>query len=349
AETRAKLKESRTPLVGFSDKVSYPIGTINLNVTMGESERIQTIPMEFAVVKIHSPYNVILGRTGLRIVGAVVCTIHSMIKFSTANRIAIVTTKKETLHECRKMEEAQGPTLEGRITFSRIQLPDSEGTTNMGREESQGQTKEEGEPKDTVQPPPNSPKKDIPIDEEIEGNDEHPERPVETKPSKKVVIHDDYPNQTVTIGGNLHNQNYRFIAEHELKTYPHIEPRVQRKRSIAPDKIKVVKEEVEEWLKAEIVRKVKERSRKGQNRIKTGQKREAWRSREKSKAVAVDRARKNEENKKRMNKNAYTGRKLFKFKETRKDKCLYCKLKKVSSSGAFSAQVLKLYHKGRPM
>nr|GEZ45280.1 hypothetical protein [Tanacetum cinerariifolium] len=153
------------------------------------------------------------------------------------NLIAIVTTKKETLHECRKMEEAQGPTLEGRITFSRIQLPDSEGTTNMGWEESQGQTKEEREPKDTVQPLPNSPKKDIPTDEEIEGNDEHPERP-----------------------------NYRFIAKHELKTYPHIEPRVQRKRSIAPDKIKVVKEEVEEWLKAEIVRKGKSRESNGFNK-----------------------------------------------------------------------------------
>nr|GEW21806.1 reverse transcriptase domain-containing protein [Tanacetum cinerariifolium] len=35
---------------------------------------------------------------------------------------------------------------------------------------------------------------------------------------------------------------------------------------------------------------VKESSRKGQNRIKTGQKREAWRSREKSKVVTVDRA-----------------------------------------------------------
>ncbi|GJZ16649.1 reverse transcriptase domain-containing protein [Tanacetum coccineum] len=47
----------------------------------------------------------------------------------------------------------------------------------------------------------------------------------------------------------------RFIAEHELKTYPHIEPRVQRKRSIAPERRKVVKDEVAEWLKARIVRK----------------------------------------------------------------------------------------------
>nr|GEY84411.1 hypothetical protein [Tanacetum cinerariifolium] len=51
---------------------------------------------------------------------------------------------------------------------------------------------------------------------------------------------------------------------------------------------------------------VKESSRKGQNRIKTGQKQEAWRSRENSEAVTVDRGRKTEENKKRMNENANT-------------------------------------------
>nr|GEW28902.1 hypothetical protein [Tanacetum cinerariifolium] len=44
--------------------------------------------------------------------------------------------------------------------------------------------------------------------------------------------------------------------------------------------------------------------KKGQNRIKTGQKREAWRSQEKFKAVAVGRAGKTEQNAKRMVKNA---------------------------------------------
>nr|GEZ84882.1 hypothetical protein [Tanacetum cinerariifolium] len=58
---------------------------------------------------------------------------------------------------------------------------------------------------------------------------------------------------------------------------------------------------------------VKESSRKGQNRIKMGQKREAWRRREMLKAVTVERARKTEENKKRMNENANTVGKLFKF------------------------------------
>ncbi|GJV16956.1 reverse transcriptase domain-containing protein [Tanacetum coccineum] len=104
----------------------------------------------------------------------------------------------------------------------------------------------------------------------------------EGKPPEKVIIHDDHPHQTITIGGNLttecrselikilrkHADAFawtpadmtkipRFVAEHKLRTYPHIEPRVPRKRIIAPDRGKVVKDEVAEWLKVGIVRKVR--------------------------------------------------------------------------------------------
>nr|GEV33524.1 hypothetical protein [Tanacetum cinerariifolium] len=58
---------------------------------------------------------------------------------------------------------------------------------------------------------------------------------------------------------------------------------------------------------------VKENQEKDKNRIKTRQIREACRSREKFKAFAVDKGRKTEENKKRMVKNAYTVKKLFKL------------------------------------
>nr|GEV48336.1 reverse transcriptase domain-containing protein [Tanacetum cinerariifolium] len=56
---------------------------------------------------------------------------------------------------------------------------------------------------------------------------------------------------------------------------------------------------------------VKESSRKGQNRIKTGQKREAWRSREKSEAVTVDRGRKTKKRKKNGRKRKHS-QQLFK-------------------------------------
>nr|GEX44218.1 reverse transcriptase domain-containing protein [Tanacetum cinerariifolium] len=78
---------------------------------------------------------------------------------------------------------------------------------------------------------------------------------------------------------------------------------------------------------------VKENQEKDKNRIKTGQKREAWRSQEKFNAVAVERGRKTEENKKRMAENAYTYQKLCKFKDKRKDKGLKCYFKKVQPQG----------------
>ncbi|GJU81484.1 reverse transcriptase domain-containing protein [Tanacetum coccineum] len=49
----------------------------------------------------------------------------------------------------------------------------------------------------------------------------------------------------------------RAIMEHSLDTYPHIEPKVQKKRSLAIDMRKVVTDEVNEWLKAGIIRRVR--------------------------------------------------------------------------------------------
>ncbi|GKE15008.1 hypothetical protein Tco_1422585 [Tanacetum coccineum] len=86
--TRANLMESRIPLVGFLGEVNYPLRVIDLSETMGEQNKIQTVMMEFVVVKCHCPYNVILGRTGMKSPEAVASTIHSMIKFPTANGVA---------------------------------------------------------------------------------------------------------------------------------------------------------------------------------------------------------------------------------------------------------------------
>ncbi|GKE06463.1 hypothetical protein Tco_1398481 [Tanacetum coccineum] len=106
--------------------------TINLSVTMGEPRRLQTMPMEFTVVKSHSSYNVILGRTGLRILGVVASTIHSMIKFPTANGIATMMAKRETLQKSQRMEEARGPTLERRTILPQMQTSEPEETTSKG-------------------------------------------------------------------------------------------------------------------------------------------------------------------------------------------------------------------------
>ncbi|GKB84380.1 hypothetical protein Tco_0956652 [Tanacetum coccineum] len=74
--TRSRLKESRITLVGFSEEVNYPLRFIDLEVTMGEYGKTRIVIMEFVVVKSPSPYNALLGTTGMRSLGAVASTIH---------------------------------------------------------------------------------------------------------------------------------------------------------------------------------------------------------------------------------------------------------------------------------
>nr|GEY76758.1 hypothetical protein [Tanacetum cinerariifolium] len=91
----------------------------------------------------------------------------------------------------------------------------------------------------------------------------------------------------------------------------------------------------------------KQRVKDYQKRTKSNQnwtKREAWRSQEKFKAVTVDKGRKTEENAKRMVENAYTVKKLLKFKEGKKRQGPNLQIDQSSSRGAISVTVSKLYH-----
>ncbi|GJX60653.1 hypothetical protein Tco_0292043 [Tanacetum coccineum] len=151
-------------------------------------------------------------------------------------------------------------------------------TTIKEKEEIQEQNNEKEETAKSGKSSSSRPDRETIWDKKDREKDELPKAPNESKPPEKVVIHNDHPDQTITIRGNMttecrtgligilrkHADAFawtpadmigipRFIAEHELKTYPHMEPRVQRKRSLAPDRRKVVKEEVAEWLKAGIV------------------------------------------------------------------------------------------------
>ncbi|GJY91318.1 hypothetical protein Tco_0506514 [Tanacetum coccineum] len=105
---RSRLRRCRAPLIGFSREMYHPLGIIDLRVTMGEARRNKTVLMEFAIVKCHLPYNVIIGRIGMRSLRAVGFTIHSMIKFPTNQGIMTMETSREALWECRQLERVQG-------------------------------------------------------------------------------------------------------------------------------------------------------------------------------------------------------------------------------------------------
>ncbi|XP_071933931.1 uncharacterized protein [Coffea arabica] len=90
----------RTPLVGFGGHIVHPEGMVTLTVTIGRHPRSRTIPVNFAVVKADSPYNLLLGRPTLNALHAVYSTYHLSFKFPTPAGVAEVSSDICAAREC---------------------------------------------------------------------------------------------------------------------------------------------------------------------------------------------------------------------------------------------------------
>nr|XP_027067682.1 uncharacterized protein LOC113693326 [Coffea arabica] len=90
----------RTPLIGFAGPPVRPEGMITLMVTVGESPKCRTVPVNFAIVKEPSSYNMILGRPTLNALRAVCSTLHLSMKFPTSEGVAEVLGDPEVARAC---------------------------------------------------------------------------------------------------------------------------------------------------------------------------------------------------------------------------------------------------------
>ncbi|GJU04635.1 reverse transcriptase domain-containing protein [Tanacetum coccineum] len=80
---QARLVETQTTVFGFSGEQVKPLGKIKLDVCFRGNGRCQRAIMKFTVIPAPSPYNIILGRPGLRQLRAIPSTIHGIMKFPT--------------------------------------------------------------------------------------------------------------------------------------------------------------------------------------------------------------------------------------------------------------------------
>ncbi|GJW02710.1 hypothetical protein Tco_1561566 [Tanacetum coccineum] len=104
---KTRLKETQTDLVGFVREATKPLGKIELEVCFSSEGLCRRTTMKFTVIRAPSPYNVILGRTGLRALRAFPSTIHSMMKFPTPRSITTLVTRSMIISECRHLEKKQ--------------------------------------------------------------------------------------------------------------------------------------------------------------------------------------------------------------------------------------------------
>ncbi|GJX54052.1 hypothetical protein Tco_0282421 [Tanacetum coccineum] len=108
----AGLRETRTDLVGFAGEVAKPLGKIDLEVCFGNEGLSRRMSMKFLVIRAPSPYNIILGRPGLKALHAIPSTIHSMIRFPTPKGIATL------VHEAGQPDEGADLTEQIRVNPS---------------------------------------------------------------------------------------------------------------------------------------------------------------------------------------------------------------------------------------
>ncbi|GJX94881.1 reverse transcriptase domain-containing protein [Tanacetum coccineum] len=221
-KVRAGLRETRTDLVGFAGEVAKPLGKIDLEVRFGNEGLSRRTSMKFIIIRAPSPYNVILGRPGLKILHAIPSTIHSMIKFPTPKGIATLIARTITIAECRLREEKQ-----------------------MIREE----TPQEEEGVDVTEQiivNPSFPDQMVTIGGRLsKGCKEQ----LKTLLKGNMEVFAWEPADMTGVP--------RKVIEHALNVNPSLDPVCQKRRTFSPEKSGAVTKEVTEWIKAGIVRPVK--------------------------------------------------------------------------------------------
>ncbi|GJV42721.1 hypothetical protein Tco_1421161 [Tanacetum coccineum] len=214
---RSRLRRCKAPMIGFSRETYHPLGLISLRVTMGKEGRSKTVLMEFAIIKCYSPYNLIIGMTEMRSLGAVGSTIHSMNKFPTNQRVVTMETSRETLQECKHLERVQG-------SWKEVQWHQREEQMSRIREQAILRARSNSE-----------------------------RRPGSVCDDRSNV---DNQLQTVT-GRHSTGKHEGIRMEHQLKIYPLAEPVVHKRRPVAPEERLALKERVFHWLGEGLIRKVR--------------------------------------------------------------------------------------------
>nr|XP_027093663.1 uncharacterized protein LOC113714067 [Coffea arabica] len=227
-----QLTPVRTPLVGFTGPPINPEGMITLMVTVGQVLKCRTIPVK--VVKQQSPYNVFLGRPALNALRAIPSTLHLSIKFLTPGGVAEVRGDPEVARVCY-------------LTMLR------------GQEKMVAQT--------TCLEPyiPGEEARQLGTEDEIE---EFPLReyrpvlvirigallPLEEKEGLKALLRE--YSQVFALTVEDMPEIPTDLAVHHLNVDPRFKPVKQKKRSFAPKRNEVIKNEVGKLLESKIILEV---------------------------------------------------------------------------------------------
>nr|GEX81107.1 reverse transcriptase domain-containing protein [Tanacetum cinerariifolium] len=120
---RSRLVKTQTTVSGFSREQVKPLRKIELDVCFGGSGLCQRAIMKFTIIPEPSPYNIILGRPGLKQLREIPSTIHRMMMFLTPCGVATLSEEKGVLFRKKPGDnQGSGRMVEGRDSQAR-QIP----------------------------------------------------------------------------------------------------------------------------------------------------------------------------------------------------------------------------------
>nr|GEU51624.1 reverse transcriptase domain-containing protein [Tanacetum cinerariifolium] len=121
SEIKKQLIPATNPLIGFSGEIIWPIRKIQLLDKVGDKEHSALAWMNFMVVRSKSPYNGIIGRSGVRKLQAVPSTAHGMRKILVEGGVITLKSSKlvpmeyAMVYGPAETQSATKPTAEERV------------------------------------------------------------------------------------------------------------------------------------------------------------------------------------------------------------------------------------------
>ncbi|XP_073120218.1 uncharacterized protein [Henckelia pumila] len=227
-----KIEPVITSLFGFTGHAIRPVGLVHLPLTLGKSNIRKTRIVSFIIVDASSAYNVILGRPAMTTFMAVASALHQKIKFPVGNEVGEVQGDQIIARKCY-VEEVR---IEQKVARTdNIDRPGLSGMEKVNLIEDTSVTTEEEIEEILISPPSGVVKI---------------ARTLETR-LKQLLLECLEKNKDVfawSVSDLV--RVHREVAEHQLNVIKGCRPIIQKKRHFGPEKDAVIKEQVDELLRA---------------------------------------------------------------------------------------------------
>ncbi|CAL5407133.1 unnamed protein product [Camellia sinensis] len=126
---------AKYPLFNFNANLEYLLGKIVLPVHAGT----KSVDEEFLVVKLPSPYNLIMGRTWLHAMQAVPSVYHQLLRFPTQYGIERIRGSQKSAKACYLIASTRKPK---ELEVNLIKVSDRESLEDIGKAPSDKETED---------------------------------------------------------------------------------------------------------------------------------------------------------------------------------------------------------------